>query len=203
MAGVRPPSWPYRSITQMPSSVPLIRDLQRCRRSDYAEAAKEVVGTIMLAVLPVWLGAALLTLIPRASVGQYVGDFFASGEALLISAALIGPSIYIITKRYGDLPKRLTFHFPQAWFLIILWLALCMIITAVFGLQRINAQITPALSGPLFDVPQMQTLSAGILIVTIASLYVVTVFKNFAEDGAAIEMHSEEEDFLREWEDGK
>jgi hypothetical protein len=187
----------------MPSSVPLFRDLQRCRRSDYAEAAKEVVGTVMLAVLPVWLGAALLMLIPRASVGQYVSDFFASGEALLISAALIGPSIYIITKRYGELPKSLTIHFPQAWFLIILWFAICMIITGVFGLQRVYAQVTPALSGLLFDIPLMQKLSAGILIITIVSLYVVTVFKNFAEDGAALEMHSEEEDFLKEWEDGK
>ena len=80
-----------------------------------------------------------------------------------------------------------------------------MIITGVFGLQRIYAQVVPALSGggPLFDVPLMQELSVGVLIITIASLYVVTVFKNFAEDGAALEMHSEEQEFLVEWEEGK
>src|SRR5689334_7475381 len=123
----------------MVSSIPLFRDLQRCRRKDYVEAAIEVFATVILAGLPVWLGAILMALIPRASVSHYVGDFLGSGEALLVSAALIGPSVYIITKKYGDLPKSLTIHFPQGWFLVLLWLTICMIITAIFGLQRIYA----------------------------------------------------------------
>jgi hypothetical protein len=183
----------------MSSRVPLLRDLQRCRRQDYAEAAKEVIGTVLLGILPVWLGAGLIMLIPRASVLHYIGEFFSSGEALLVSAALIGPSIYIITKKYGELPKSLTLHFPQGWFLIVLWLSICMIITAIFGLQRIPPQVWPDLKEPLFDVPLMQRLSIAILVVTIASLYVVTVFKNFAEEGASAEMHSDTADFLKEW----
>ena len=183
----------------MPSSIPIFRDLARCRRKDYVEAAKEVIGTVLLAILPVWLGAALMVLIPRASVSHYVGDFLSSGEALLVSAALIGPSIYIITKKYGDLPKSLTIHFPQGWFLVVLWLTICMIITAIFGLQRVYAQVLPSLHDQLFDVPLMQKLSTCILLVTIASLYIVTVFKNFAEEGASAEMHSDTADFLKQW----
>jgi hypothetical protein len=185
----------------MSSRVPLIRDLQRCRRSDFAEATKEVIGTVLLAILPVWLGAGLLMLIPRASIGPYIGEFLGSGEALLVSAALIGPSIYIITKKYGDLPKSLTIHFPQGWFLVILWLSICMVITAIFGLQRIYTQVAPNSHEPLFDLPLMQRLSAFILVITIVSLYIVTVFKNFAEEGAAVEMHSDTADFLKEWEE--
>ena len=143
----------------MPSNVPFIRDLQRCRRQDYTEATKEVIGTVLLAILPIWLGAAFMVLIPRASVGHYVGDFLSSGEALLISAALIGPSIYVITKRYGDLPRSLTFHFPQGWFLVLLWFMICMIITAIFGLQRIWPQVVPNSHEPLLDVELMQKLS--------------------------------------------
>lgn len=181
------------------TAIPFIRDLMRCRRGDYIEAAKEVTGTVLLAILPVWLGAFLLFLIPRASVGSYVGDFFGSGEALLVSAALIGPSIYLITKRYGDLPKSLSLHFPQGWLLVTLWLVICMIITGIFGLQRIYPQIAPNSSEPLFDVPLMQELSGFILATTITGLYVVTVFKNCVENGAAAEMHSDTADFLREW----
>lgn len=183
----------------MHRKIPIFRDLQRCRRRDHVEAAKEVIGTVLLAVLPVWLGAVLMVMIPRASVGHYVGDFLSSGEALLVSAALIGPSIYIITKKYGDLPKSLTIHFPQGWFLVILWLTICMIITAIFGLQRIYAQVALNLHEPLFDVTLMQNFSGCILVVTIASLYVVTVFKNFAEEGASSEMHSDTADFLKKW----
>lgn len=180
-------------------SIPFIRDLRRCRRKDYTEATKEVIGTVVLAVLPIWLGAILAALIPRASASHYVGDFLSSGEALLISAALIGPSIYIITKRYGNLPRSLTIHFPQGWFLILLWFTLCMIITAIFGVQRMYPQIAPNLQGPLLDAEWMQKLSGWILVITIAALYVVTVFKNFAEEGASAEMRSEEGEFLDEW----
>ena len=183
----------------MPNAIPILRDLQRCRAQDYIEAAKEIIVTVLLGVLPVWLGAIVIALIPKASVGHFVGEFLSSGEALLVSAALIGPSTYIITKKYGDLPKSLSIHFPQGWFLVILWFVICMIITTIFGLQRIYAQVQPHGTESLFDPVAMQGVALVILAVTIISLYVVTVFRNFVEDGAAAEMHSDTADFLEEW----
>ena len=183
----------------MISGVPLIRDLKRCRRTDYSEAAKEVVGTFLLAIIPIWLGAVVMLLIPSVSVTHYVSDFFVSGESLLVSAALIGPGIYVITKRYGDLPKSFSIHFPQGWFLIIISLVICMITAAIFGLQKGYAQFFPKPQPPLFDANIMQNLSVGVLIATVITIYVLTVFKNFAEEGAAAEMRSDEEDFLQQW----
>lgn len=190
----------------MSKGIPFISDLRRCRSQDYVEAAKEVFATVLLAVLPVWLGAIILMLIPHVSVAHYVGEFLSSGEALLVSAALVGPSVYIITKRYGDFPKSLSIHFPQGWFLVLLWLVICMLITAIFGLQRIYAQVAlhgndHASPAPLFDAQAMQGFSFFILLVSVVSLYVVTVFRNFTDDGAAAEMRSETADFLRDWKD--
>jgi hypothetical protein len=187
----------------MTKRIPLIRDLCRCRSQDHIEAAKEVFATVLLAVLPVWLGAIILMLIPRVSVAHYVGEFLSSGEALLVSAALVGPSVYIITKKYGDFPKSLSIHFPQGWFLVLLWLVISMLVTAIFGLQRIYAQVaqtpnTPTIA-PLFDAQSMQNFSFGILFLSVASLYIVTVFRNFTDDGAAAAMHSETADFLNDW----
>src|SRR5689334_12086317 len=102
----------------MLGSVPIIRDLRRCRRTDFSEAAKEVIGSFLLALIPIWLGVIVLILIPSASIRHYVGDFFISGEGLLVSAALIGPNFYIVTKRYGSF-KNFSVSFPQAWFLTI------------------------------------------------------------------------------------
>ena len=184
----------------MTKGFPLVRDLKRCRRQDYVEAVKEVFATVVLAVLPVWLGAVVLMLIPNASVAHYVGEFLSSGEALLISAALVGPIVYIITKKYGELPKSLTIHFPQGWLLVLLWLVICMIVTAIFGAQRIYAQFAPGgTNAALFDKGSMQGFSGIILFLAIACLYIVTVFRNFVEDGASVEMHSETADFLKEW----
>src|SRR4051812_27237636 len=109
----------------MIGNVPFVRDLLRCRAKDYGEAAKEVGTTFLLALIPIWLGGLVMFLIQRASVTQYIADFMVSGEVLLISAALIGPNVYIVTKRYGDLPKSLTIHFPQGWFLIVVSLVIC------------------------------------------------------------------------------
>ena len=74
-----------------------------------------------------------------------------------------------------------------------------MIITTIFGLQRIYAQVQPHGTESLFDPVAMQGVALVILAVTIISLYVVTVFRNFVEDGAAAEMHSDTADFLEEW----
>lgn len=188
----------------MLSNIPVVRDLAQCRREDHVEALKEVFATMLLALLPVWLGAAVLFLIPKVSVAHYVGEFMSSGEALLVSAALVGPSIYIITKKYGELPNRLTLHFPQGWFLVLLSFVLCIVITAVFALQRIYSQVvvnhTPN-AGPasLFDAPSMQGLSGVMLFIGIGCLYVVTVFRNFVEGGASSEMRSDTAEFLRRW----
>jgi hypothetical protein len=40
----------------MTRKLPFVRDLVRCRRKDYVEAAKEVIATVLLALVPVWLG---------------------------------------------------------------------------------------------------------------------------------------------------
>jgi hypothetical protein len=183
----------------MTRKIPFVRDLVRCRRKDYVEAAKEVIATVLLALVPVWLGAIVIWLMPSASVGHFVGEFLSSGEALLVAVALIGPSIYIITKKYGNFPHSLSIHFPQGYFLVVLSLAICMLVTAIFGLQRIYVQAVPNHSEAIFDNGLMQRFSVAILLVTVLSLYVVTVFRNFAEEGASTAMRSDETDFLDEW----
>lgn len=183
----------------MTRNIPFLRDLLRCRRKDFVEAAKEVIATVLLAMVPVWLGAIVIWMMPSASVGHFVGEFLSSGEALLVAVALIGPTVYVITKRYGNFPHSLSIHFPQGYFLVILSLSICMLVTAIFGLQRIYVQALPNHNSALFDEGLMQKFSMGILLVTVASLYCVTVFRNFSEEGAAAAMRSDETDFLDEW----
>jgi len=77
-------------------------------------------------------------------------------------------------------------------------LLICMMASAVFGVQRGYSQIMPA-QPDLFDPKLMQKLSLTVLFGTLATFYFVTVFKNFAEDGASSEMHSDTESFLEEW----
>jgi hypothetical protein len=89
----------------MMNGVPFFRDLKRCRKKDHSEAAKEVASTFVLAIIPVWLGALLMMLIPRASALHYLQEFLASGEVLLVSAALIGPSIYVLTKNTASFQR--------------------------------------------------------------------------------------------------
>jgi len=182
----------------MLGAVPIIRDLKRCRRSDFSEALKEVFNSFLLALIPIWLGAVVLLLIRSASFLQYVSDFFTSGEALLVSTALIGPNIYIVTKRYDSF-RNFSISFPQAWFLTVVSFVLCMITAEIFGSQRVYAQFNPTPKEALFDADLMFRFSLVIFLITAVALYLVTVFKNFAESGAASEMRSDEQDFLDAW----
>jgi hypothetical protein len=180
------------------TGVPIIKDLSRCRRSDYGEAAKEVAGSFLLALIPVWLGAVVLALVPNVSVAHYVSEFFVSGEALLVSTALIGPNIYVATKKYGSF-KDFSIHFPQAWFLTTVSSVICMITAAIFGTQRVYVQLSSAGKEPIFDPTVMFRLSLAIVVITVLALYLVTVFRNYAEGGAASRMHSDEQDFVDEF----
>jgi hypothetical protein len=184
----------------MLKGIPLTRELLNCRRQDYAEAAKEVVTTLAFSMLPFWLGTLIFFLVKRGSVVKFIDDFLASGEALLISAALIGPVIYVITKQYGDLPRSLTIRFPQGWLFVIVAIAICLITAAIVILQRVYLQVfASGNDAALFEAGLMRGLSLAIFIVTVSSLYLVTVLKNYTDTGAAAEMRHQGKVFHKEW----
>ena len=72
----------------------------------------------------------------------------------------------------------------------------------MFGLQRVYAQFGPPVfrDNPApFEAGAMVSLSSAILIATVLALYLVVLFKNYSDDGAADAMRSDTNEFLKEW----
>jgi hypothetical protein len=186
----------------MPHSYPLIRDFRNCTADDFIEAAKEFVLLTVFAFMPIWLGFLFSILSRQEGAAQlFISDFLRSGEALLISAALVGPLIYVITRKYGDLPKTLTIIFPQGWLFVGFIAIICVIAAALFGFHRTTPlqASAPHQSTSYFDDNAIKRLSIFVLLAAMSILYLVSVLRNYLERGAAALMHRDTQEFLREW----
>lgn len=185
----------------MAHSYPLIKDFRNCTRADFAEAAKELAVLIVFAGMPVWLGFVISALSKgEKSVSMFVLDFLASGEAFLISAALVGPLIYVITRKFGDLPEALTIRFPQGWLFVVVIVVICIIAAALFGFDRVFKQKSAEGSlSSMFDEHAMQIFSFFVLFLSISVVYLIGVLRNYLDRGAPDIMRNDTASFLKEW----
>jgi uncharacterized membrane protein len=185
----------------MAHSYPLFKDFRNCTRDDFVEAAKELLVLSIFAGLPVWLGLVISALSKgKGTTEHFLLEFLASGEALLISAALVGPLIYIITRKYGDLPEAFTIRFPQGWLFVILIAVICVITAATFGFDRVLRQ-SAADHGrtSVFEESAIRIFSCSILFVSLLIVYLVSVLRNYLDRGAAAIMRTDTQNFLDEW----
>jgi hypothetical protein len=184
----------------MPHSYPLIKDFRNCTRDDFVEAAKELFVLVVFAGMPVWLGIIFSALSKEKSVNVFFLEFLSSGESLLISAALVGPLIYIITRKYGDLPAAFTIRFPQGWLFVVLIAIICVITAALFGFDRVFRQTSIEHGhSSVFDESSMRAFSFGVLSVSVLIVYLVSVLRNYLDRGAPAIMRSDTQSFLDEW----
>jgi len=104
----------------------------RFSQRNIVDALKEFISVLCFGLMPITLGLLLSWLSPSGNISQFFDAFLSSGEALLISSALVGPFIYVLFKNYGDLPKlsnflkghedvsrNITIQFPFGWFLFV------------------------------------------------------------------------------------
>jgi uncharacterized membrane protein len=185
----------------MAHSYPLIKDFKNCSRDDFVEAAKELFVLIVFAGMPVWLGLifSVLSKADKATTIFFL-EFLASGESLLISAALVGPLIYVITRKYGDLPEAFTIRFPQGWLFVVLIAIICVIAAATFGFDRVFRQAaTDHGRSSVFDESSIRMFSLCTLFISVAIVYLVSVLRNYLDRGAPAIMRSDTQSFLDQW----
>lgn len=143
-----------------------------------------------------WLGLIFVWISISETSSNYLARFIVTGELLLISSAPIGPTFYIITRRYGtDLPQPYSRHFLQGWLFIFLSLVVSLIAAGIFGYQRISE-----LAGAdRVSTIGMIWLSCGVFILSITVLYPVITIENFMDDGAARAMRQDTVDYVAEF----
>ena len=127
--------------------------------------------------------------------------FIFSADVLLISCAIIGPLIYVLTRKYGQLAEPLTLRFPYSPGLSALILIVWVIAGVVFVLQKMSD--LHLLAAAIVNKEAIWHLSLAIALGSITVLYFATVFRNNMEHSdAAVLMHDQQEAFVREFKDG-
>lgn len=156
--------------------------LRKCSASSYSEAGKEIATTLFASLLPIWLGLVITVVLSREGASrELVFDFLTRNEALMVSAALVGPLIYTISRKYGDVPKTLTIRFPYGLLFILLAFAICLTAAAMYGLSVAAVTVNDGTVHPTneyLDKASFMYLSGLALIMSIAVLFFVSALRN-------------------------
>jgi hypothetical protein len=87
-----------------PYVIPFSRDFQKCTGRDFREAWIELCVTTFFSTMPLWIMPLLGPIIFKTDVSfaDHALSTIKGGELFVYCAALLGPLIYIITRRYGE-----------------------------------------------------------------------------------------------------
>lgn len=93
--------------------VPFTYEFHKCSFDDFREAWIELLVMTFFSTMPLWIMAILGPVIFQTDISftDQLLSTISGGELFVYCAALIGPLIYIITRRYGDaLPQKCLFR---------------------------------------------------------------------------------------------
>lgn len=186
--------------------IPLLGSLPDCSRENLRDAFYEVSAATIFATMPLWF---------LPIIGKYlftnpisIDEGIKTGELFIYSAALSGPLVYVIMKRYGDFTTDinkwsrknlpLTIQFPYGGWFVGISLIMCILSGFAFSF----------LKNPIFTRPEDITRInfAGIIelswisfFVSTLVLFCVTAYKNMLENIARESQPRQEDEFYNRW----
>jgi hypothetical protein len=183
------------------SSKRLFHAFRSCGRSSYVDAGKEIATTVIASLLPLWLGLITAAVLKDGSPRLLLKGFLQSNEALLVSAALVGPLIYTI-KKYSDFPYSRNFNFPYGLFFLLTAFVVCVIAAGLFG---VSVAFSGSGSGSADEYighinPNVTFwISVVVLPFSILILFLVSSLRNQLDTGATQEMRNDTDKFMQNW----
>lgn len=186
-------------------SYPLIKHFFACSQRDYVDAGKEIFSILLFALLPFWLGYLLsYTLTDPGAATKFLHELTENGEILIVSAALTGPLLYILTKDYDIHSHGSNVRFPFGWFFVVSVVVICMFSAGIFGIRRVitNSQLfEPGNIGKLLDFSKLSVFSYVIFVAAVTMLFLVSLFRNSLERGGPVKLlRNETASYVREFE---
>lgn len=202
--------------------LPFCGEFHKCSPKDFKEAAVELGITTIFSTLPLWALPLLGPFIFKTDVSftEQVVATISGGELLVYCAALVGPLIYIITRRYGEIRSKsespsnskfsnrfgLVIAFPHGTAFILFSAAICLLAGFVFSLMK-----NPALSNDAtkLNVDGIFWTSIVLYLFSLYCFFSASAYRNAmapflsntqAEPDGAPAARSEEDTFAAEWE---
>ena len=172
----------------MPKVPSWIKVLFRHRR----ESLEEFIYLVIFALMPVWLSTIIQFVFSR-KVFSYLESYLYSGDALLISAATIGPLIYLIFKDYHKNQDGFSRSFPGRGLFAPVIIVVCLVSAAILGINNAG-QSTESMSASA-----LWYISLVVAVVSTLVWFGVITIKNSLEYAAPEMMRQDTTDFVTEW----
>lgn len=199
----------WKCLRWIAARTPLVGRLSEVGTHGLKQAAFETVTTLLFATMPFWvlpaLGHFLFTPKPK------MDEAFQKGEGLVFAAVLLGPLVYVITKRYGRFNLRfpsseaplspLSMSFPYGGLFVTITALTCAIAGFAFALLNRPTNGTDGL-----DRSGLIHLSWFLMLGASAIFFLVTAYRNLLDeierdkaDKVVEEQPRQERDFLNSW----
>jgi hypothetical protein len=190
--------------------LPLARESNKCSPTDFRDAFIELSITTIFSTLPIWFPWFWSSLIQsNLSFSDQLRGTIRGGELMVYCAALVGPLVFIISKRYGERRQEPGFPFviafPHGIEFVVGSALIC-----IFASGGISALKFSVLTGYPIKLNEHGVIwtSACLYGVSLYFFFFASAYRNAmssatAENGtSAIEKSQmlEEEKFTEEWE---
>ena len=158
--------------------------------------------------MPLWFPPLIGSLLFNRPVSVY--DDIKTGELLLLSSAIVGPLVYIITKGYGEKERDksgndgflyYTINFPYGIGFVFACIMICLISSFAFYVLR-NPLIEQNELVKLVNYGGVIKVSWATFISSTVIFFCAMAYRNSLQNITGV-MPSEEEDFVRQWENQK
>ncbi|MGX4806947.1 hypothetical protein [Bradyrhizobium guangdongense] len=173
--------WFLDAITYV---LPFSREFRKCSARDFKEAFQELAITTFFSTMPLWIMPLLGPIIFRTDVSfshEFVGTI-TGGELFVYCAALVGPLIYIITRRYGEFGKdkdrfEFTIAFPHGVSFVLVSALICLFAGFAFSLMK-NPIFLPKDSPVHFNTNGIFWTSIFVYLFSLYCIFSASAYRN-------------------------
>ncbi|WP_316159085.1 MULTISPECIES: hypothetical protein [unclassified Bradyrhizobium] len=185
--------------------IPFSRDFPKCSRGDLREAWAELCITTIFTTMPLWIMPLLGPIIFQTDVSFFghVEKTIDEGELFIYSAALLGPLIFIITRKYGEIgsgPNKfsLVIAFPHGLAFVLFSAVICVFAGFAFSLMK-NPVLSSHESGIKFNLSGVFWASVFTYLFSLYCFFAASAYRNAMTDFVK-SARLDEDTFATEWE---
>src|ERR1043166_5657528 len=185
-------------------AIPFAPEFYKCSRRDLGEAFVEMLIMTFFSTMPLWIMPLVGPIIFRTQVSfvENVLSTIKGGELFVYCAALVGPLIYIITRRYGEVENKngrfsLAIAFPHGVAFVLFSALICVFAGFAFSLMR-NPIFAANDAAVQLNVTGIFWASIAIYIFSLYCFFSASAYRN-AMTGFVQNTHVEEDRFAIAW----
>jgi len=181
-------------------SIPIYGKLLSAKKGSLKQGLTEVFLVVLFSLFPIWFYPVILATAYQKPILETIFYFLSSGELFLYSAALVGPLVYSIMKKYGEseesdfdredkgskglgisFPKIPSIQFPDGIWFVLFSILICLFAATLFGMQRDSILLH---DDEEVDNDSLFYASLIIYTITVSCYYCVVVYRTNLENAS-------------------